>query len=75
MTMTKRGIKNAQPELKPEPITHPGRVAAPAPSNPYDVPESQRFAHNCRSKREPIKRTVLADSDLSWSADEKKDKS
>jgi|HubBroStandDraft_2_1064218.scaffolds.fasta_scaffold1211264_1 hypothetical protein len=75
MTIPRRGIKNAQPELKPEPITHPGRVAAPAPTIPYNTPPDARFAHNCRSKREPIKRTVLADSELSWSADEKKDKS
>jgi hypothetical protein len=75
MTMTRRGIKKAEPELQPEPIVHPGRVAVPAPTNPYDTPPEQRFAFNCRSKREPIKRTVLADADLSWSADEKKDKS
>jgi hypothetical protein len=74
MTM-KRGIKNTEPELKPESIDHPGRVTAPAPQIPYDIPADRRFAHNCRSKREPIRRTVLNDADLSWQGNEKADKS
>ena len=73
MTMTKTGITEVQPD--PNDIKHPNwpfrKVAL---QNPYNTPPDQRFAHNCRSKREPIRRTVLNDADLSWQGNEKTDK-
>jgi hypothetical protein len=59
MTMTKTGNKQAQPELE-----HPGRVKTPPKVNPYDIPQDKRWATDCKSKREPIVRSVATEADM-----------
>jgi hypothetical protein len=61
MTMTKKGVVNAQPEqpeLQPEVIRHPNWPFHKVPmANPY--PDGPRFIHNCKSKR-PVDQPKVA---------------
>jgi hypothetical protein len=59
MSMTKTGNKQSQPELE-----HPGRVKTPPKVNPYDIPQSKRWAHNCTSKLPPVVRSVATEEDM-----------
>jgi hypothetical protein len=63
MKMTKTGNRQAQPD--PNDIKHPNwPFKKITPVNPYNTPPDQRFAHDCKSKREPIVRSVATEEEM-----------